>query len=123
MWNSAGANTQYYRLRAFNNDSGCVSTKLHKDWDLPYDSKLVLSRAAARPDCSSGVAEQVATMKEILADHGGDGAIAEEGGGYICRHGAENMDSICGYIAEVGQRKLHVRRGHGCTGTWTEYAL
>ena len=58
----------------------------------------------------------VDTMKEILADH--DGAPAA-----ICRHGAVNMHSIAGYIAEPAHRRLHIRRGHGCTGKWTTYSL
>jgi len=31
--------------------------------------------------------------------------------------------SVCGYIADVDGRVLHVRRGHGCTGHWTAYSL
>lgn len=58
----------------------------------------------------------VETMKAILADHGGDPA-------GICRHGAEAMISVSGYIADATNRVLHVRRGHGCTGTWTEYGV
>lgn len=58
----------------------------------------------------------VATMKEILADHQGDSA-------GICRHGAVQMHSICGYIAEPARGVLHVRRGHGCIGTWTAYQV
>lgn len=58
----------------------------------------------------------VATLKTILADHEGDPA-------GICRHGAVNMHSISGYIAEPAQRLLHVRRGHGCLGTWTAYEV
>ena len=53
-------------------------------------------------------------MKDILADHEGDPAA-------ICRHGAEGMNSVSGYIADANQRVLHVRRGHGCTGTWSAY--
>ena len=58
----------------------------------------------------------VAALKTMLADHVGEPAA-------ICRHGATNMHSISGYIAEPAQRVLHVRRGHGCLGTWTEYTL
>jgi len=58
----------------------------------------------------------VDTMKSILADHQGDPAA-------ICRHGAENMNSVSGYIADATNRVLHVRRGHGCTGTWTDYVI
>ncbi len=58
----------------------------------------------------------VDVMKEILADHDG-------GAGAICRHGAVNMHSISGYIAEPARGRFHVRRGHGCTGTWTVHAV
>lgn len=58
----------------------------------------------------------VAAMKEILADHAG-----QPGG--ICRHGAVQMHSVSGYIAEPAARRLHVRRGHGCTGKWTVYSV
>ena len=56
------------------------------------------------------------SMKEILADHRGDP-------GAICRHGAGGTHSICGYIAEPARGVLHVRRGHGCLGSWTTYAV
>lgn len=56
------------------------------------------------------------TMKEILADHEGDP-------GGICRHGARGMHSISGYIAEPAKRLFHVRRGHGCLGTWQTYEV
>ena len=58
----------------------------------------------------------VELIKEILADHEGDP-------GAICRHGAGGTHSICGYIAEPARGRLHVRRGHGCTGTWTAYEV
>jgi isopenicillin-N N-acyltransferase-like protein len=58
----------------------------------------------------------VDTMKEVLADHAG-------APGGICRHGAVNMHSISGYIAEPARRRLHIRRGHGCTGKWTVYTI
>ena len=58
----------------------------------------------------------VDVMKEILADHEGEPA-------GICRHGAVNMHSISGYIADPMARILHVRCGHGCLGTWTEYEI
>jgi isopenicillin-N N-acyltransferase-like protein len=58
----------------------------------------------------------VDTMKAILADHQGDP-------GGICRHGAANMHSVSGYIAQPEERTLHVRRGHGCDGTWTAYQV
>lgn len=58
----------------------------------------------------------VETMQKILADHAGDP-------GGICRHGERNMHSISGYVAEPAKRLLHVRRGHGCLGTWTSYEV
>jgi isopenicillin-N N-acyltransferase-like protein len=58
----------------------------------------------------------VATLQDILADHDG-----EPGG--ICRHGASGYHSISGYIAEPAKGVLHVRRGHGCLGTWTSYTV
>ena len=58
----------------------------------------------------------VDTMKAILSDHDGDPAA-------ICRHGAVDMYSISGYIAEPAKGLLHVRRGLGCTGTWTAYKV
>jgi len=58
----------------------------------------------------------VDTMKEILADHEGHPA-------GICRHGASNLHSISGYIAEPMKNLLHIRRGHGCLGTWITYKV
>lgn len=58
----------------------------------------------------------VDAIKGILADH-------ENDPGGICRHGAVGMHSISGYIADPGKRILHVRRGHGCLGTWKEYEV
>ena len=56
----------------------------------------------------------VDALKSMLADHKGDP-------GGICRHGAAGMHSISGYIAEPAKRRIHVRRGHGCLGTWHVY--
>jgi isopenicillin-N N-acyltransferase-like protein len=58
----------------------------------------------------------IETMKIILADHQGDP-------GGICRHGEKNMHSISGYIAEPMKGLLHVRRGHGCLGSWQTYEV
>jgi isopenicillin-N N-acyltransferase-like protein len=58
----------------------------------------------------------VDTMKNILADHSGAPAA-------ICRHGARNMISISGYIAEPARGLLHVRRGPGCEQNWTSYRV
>ncbi len=58
----------------------------------------------------------VETMKAILADHQGDPA-------GICRHGEVGMHSVSGYVAEPDRGLLHVRRGHGCLGTWEAYEV
>jgi len=58
----------------------------------------------------------VDTMKEILADHDGNPSA-------ICRHGARDMHSISGYIAEPAKSLLHVRKGHGCDGRWIGYRV
>ena len=58
----------------------------------------------------------VDTIKSILADHEGDP-------GGICRHGEAKMHSISGYIAEPTKRLFHVRRGHGCLGSWKTYEV
>ncbi len=58
----------------------------------------------------------VEAMKEILADHAG-------GPGGICRHGEAALHSVAGYIAEPEARRLHVRRGYGCTGSWRVYPV
>ena len=52
-------------------------------------------------------------LKAFLADHDGDP-------GGVCRHGAKGSWSVAGYIADPAAGVLHVRRGLGCTGTWTE---
>lgn len=58
----------------------------------------------------------VDTMKSVLGDHEGHPAA-------ICRHGARGSHSIAGYIAEPARNLLHVRRGHGCTGSWQAYEV
>jgi len=58
----------------------------------------------------------VGTMKQLLADHTGNPA-------GICRHGAEHLHSIAGYIAEPAKELLHVRHGYGCTGYWKAYRV
>ena len=55
-------------------------------------------------------------LKDMLANHEGYPS-------GICRHGSENLESISGYIAEPAQKRLHIRYGHGCNGTWTVYTL
>jgi len=56
------------------------------------------------------------TIKGWLADHAGDP-------GAICRHGANGWHTIVGYIAEPAKGLFHVRRGHGCAGTWKVYEV
>lgn len=58
----------------------------------------------------------VETIKMFLADHEGDPAA-------ICRHGADNMVSVSGYIADATNRVMHVRRGYGCIGSWLAYEV
>ncbi|MEE2657606.1 MAG: C45 family peptidase [Candidatus Latescibacterota bacterium] len=58
----------------------------------------------------------VEVLQEMLADHSGD----PDG---ICRHGGKGIYSIAGYIAQPAQGVLHVRRGLGCTGTWSTYEV
>lgn len=58
----------------------------------------------------------VETMKLILADHEGNP-------GGICRHGKVGMHSVSGYIADPDNGLLHVRRGHGCLGSWEAYEV
>ena len=55
-------------------------------------------------------------MKNILADH-------ENNPSGICRHGANDMHSISGYIAEPSKHLFHIRYGHGCTGTWKTFTI
>ncbi len=75
--------------------------------------RLARMRALVKENWGDVTAE---TMKAILADHHGDP-------GGICRHGKTGWHSISGYIAEPTKRLLHVRRGHGCLGTWQTYEV
>ena len=86
----------------------------HETHSLP-DSSPRLNRVTALIEENWGHIT-VETMKAVLADHEGYPAS-------ICRHGERNMHSISGYIAEPANGLLHVRRGHGCLGTWTAYAV
>jgi isopenicillin-N N-acyltransferase-like protein len=93
-----------------------VTTQFSKYEDnfLP-DSPVRLARMRALiKEWWGGI--DVDTMKQLLADHDSDPA-------GICRHGAARMHSISGYIAEPQKRLLHVRRGHGCIGTWSTYEV
>ena len=55
-------------------------------------------------------------IKAFLADHEGDPA-------GICRHGVRGMHTTSGHIAEPKKGILHVRRGHGCLGSWETYSV
>ena len=83
--------------------------------DYLSDSRPRLERIRALVSQAWGKID-VGTMKDFLADHQGDP-------GGICRHGERGMHSISGYIAEPAKGILHVRRGHGCLGTWTAYPV
>ena len=83
--------------------------------DYLSDSRPRLERIRALVSQAWGKID-VGTMKDFLADHQGDP-------GGICRHGERGMHSISGYIAEPAKGILHVRRGHGCLGTWTAYQV
>jgi len=58
----------------------------------------------------------VETLQAFLADHEGDPA-------GICRHGARGMHTTSGHIAEPQRGVVHVRRGHGCLGSWETYTV
>jgi predicted choloylglycine hydrolase len=58
----------------------------------------------------------VAALQEIMADHQGEPA-------GICRHGAREMHTTSGHIAEPQKGLLHIRRGHGCLGSWETYRV
>jgi isopenicillin-N N-acyltransferase-like protein len=79
------------------------------------DSRTRLERMAALAEAAWGriTADMI---KGWLADHAGDP-------GGICRHGANSWHTIAGYIAEPARGLFHVRRGHGCAGTWKAYEV
>ena len=79
------------------------------------DSRARLARLAALTDGAWGDIT-VDTLKGWLADHEGDP-------GGICRHGANGWHTIAGYIAEPAKGLFHVRRGHGCSGSWQTYEV
>ena len=58
----------------------------------------------------------MSALQGILADHEGEPA-------GICRHGTLGMHTTSGHIAEPQKGILHIRRGHGCTGSWQTYGL
>ena len=55
-------------------------------------------------------------LRQFLADHEGDPA-------GICRHGERDMHTTSGHIAEPGRGIVHIRRGHGCLGSWQTYSV
>jgi isopenicillin-N N-acyltransferase like protein len=58
----------------------------------------------------------VERLQDFLADHEGDPA-------GICRHGAGGMHTTSGHTAEPQRGVVHVRRGHGCLGSWETYTV
>lgn len=58
----------------------------------------------------------VELLRRMLADHAGDPA-------GICRHGERNMHTSSGHIAQPQKGVLHIRYGHGCTGSWETYSV
>ncbi len=83
--------------------------------DTIGDSRSRLTRLAALTAGAWGDIT-VDALKRWLADHEGDP-------GAICRHGANGWHTIAGYIAEPAKGLFHVRRGHGCAGTWKVYEV
>jgi isopenicillin-N N-acyltransferase-like protein len=79
------------------------------------DSRARLERMRALIQAQWGRIS-VESLKQVLSDHAGDPS-------GICRHGANDMHSISGYIAEPQDRLFHVRRGHGCLGSWQTYEV
>lgn len=79
------------------------------------ESRLRLERIRALVRRHWGALD-VGCLQEILADHQGDP-------GAICRHGEGGTHSVAGYIAEPAKGLFHVRRGHGCSGTWRSYTV
>jgi isopenicillin-N N-acyltransferase-like protein len=86
----------------------------HEDDTLP-DSRPRLARIQHLVQEEWG-GITVDTMKRVLADHEGDPA-------GICRHGDRKMHSVAGYVADPARGAFHVRRGHGCLGTWEAYEV
>ena len=104
-------------------DPDCIIHANHYESEVYFDHETnSLADSCPRADRMRSLVTEhygevsVETMKAILADHDGDPAA-------ICRHGAEEMISVSGYIADATNRVLHVRKGHGCTGTWTAYEV
>ena len=100
----------------------CLHTNHYLDPEFAREEKQVWADSRQRLERLTALVRQqwgtlsVEKLKAVLADHLGDP-------GAICRHGAQNSHSIAGYIAEPEKNLFHVRRGHGCTGTWTAYEV
>jgi len=62
----------------------------------------------------------VERLAEFLADHDDADASGTSG---ICRHGLRGMHTTSGHIAEPQKGIVHIRRGHGCLGTWRTYTV
>jgi isopenicillin-N N-acyltransferase-like protein len=58
----------------------------------------------------------VELLMQFLADHEGDPV-------GICRHDVRGMHTTSGHIAEPQKGLLHIRRGHGCLGSWEIYTV
>ena len=55
-------------------------------------------------------------IKNILGDHFNFPSS-------ICRHGADNMDTISGYIAAPENKTIYIRKGFGCEMNWQSYSF
>tara|TARA_B100000586_G_C19794285_1_gene295373 strand:- start:259 stop:477 length:219 start_codon:yes stop_codon:yes gene_type:complete len=55
-------------------------------------------------------------IKNILADHFNFPSS-------ICRHGADSMDTISGYIAAPENKTIYIRKGFGCEMNWQSYSF
>jgi len=86
--------------------------KKFEDGTLP-DSPIRLKRMIELTKNTYGYIT-IDSLKNMLADH--DNYPAS-----ICRHGADNMDSISGYIADPKNKTFHVRKGFGCEMNWKSY--
>jgi isopenicillin-N N-acyltransferase-like protein len=86
--------------------------KKFEDGTLP-DSPIRLKRMIELTKNTYGYIT-IDSLKNMLADHYNYPAS-------ICRHGADNMDSISGYIADPKNKTFHVRKGFGCEMNWKSY--
>ncbi len=102
-------------------DFGAGSLKL-AEFEVNEAGGLRLKQYALKSLGAEGAQEttrEAAVLKalqEMLADHEGEPA-------GICRHGAGGMHTTSGHIAEPQKGRLHIRRGHGCLGSWQTYTF